>query len=467
MPRKPAKKLLVVSSESATGDAEGPPELNKAVSGPLGSVRAMHDSAAWPAGLELVIVSDSYGLVEPLNEAVEPVPVPFSREQNPGWWADFISHNLSRLLDKRSYTSVLVLPNPHHEQALRHCAKLQELDTVWGNPGVAGLAGAELLRAWLSGKAHAPRKRTSTSTSAPSASTLKQPEIVETAPPPEDLVPVVKIIQYPLPTDQQAALVEEAIYSDRFMLIAGRATRLQSLGIQQALKREWAQRRSKGRGRKSVSNIVIKMARLPWSRDPAATLCGRLLESIGMPTILGSINKAVTQVAITEPGRYRDILARIPEDESEFLTDLLHLLWEASSRMDKDEIALFRAYLTDECTPGELRRIGLPRNLRLEDRYEILRTVIKCFVGLSPEGVLSDYRRVWIWLDEIENLLGYNEHDRWEMVKALETLFADMPMCVSVWLNITPAKETTTEVIQKALENNLPITDDLAAESTS
>src|SRR6476469_5573245 len=145
MPRKPAKKLLVVSSESGTGDAEGPPELKKAASGPLGSVRALHESAAWPAGLELVIVSDSYGLVEPLNEAVEPVPVPFSRQQNPGWWADFVTHNLSRLLEKRLYTAVLVLPNPHHEQALRLCGKLQELDTVWGNPGVAGLAGAELL----------------------------------------------------------------------------------------------------------------------------------------------------------------------------------------------------------------------------------------------------------------------------------------------------------------------------------
>src|SRR5690349_15547082 len=121
MPRKPAKKLLIVSSESTTGDAEGPPELKKAASGPLGSVRAMHESAIWPAGLELVIISDSYGLVEPLNESAEPVPVPFSREQNPGWWADFISHNLSRFIEKRGYVSALVLPSPNHEQALRTC----------------------------------------------------------------------------------------------------------------------------------------------------------------------------------------------------------------------------------------------------------------------------------------------------------------------------------------------------------
>jgi hypothetical protein len=248
------------------------------------------------------------------------------------------------------------------------------------------------------------------------------------------------------------------------MLVVGKTDRNEAQGIGEALRAEWAQRRSRGKGKRSVSNIVVKSARLPWSYKPASTLGGRLLESIGMPALLGSINKAVAQVAITEPGRYREILARIPEDESEFMTDLLHLLWEASSRMDKDEIALLRAYLSDGCAPGELRRLGLPRNLGLEDRYEVLRVALKCFIGLSPDGVLSDYRRVWLWLDEIENLLGYDERERWETVKALETLFGDRPPCLTVWLNITPNKESTGEEIQKALENGLGVTDDLTAQ---
>lgn len=456
MPRKPAKRLLIVSSESSTGDVDGPPELKNAGSGPLGSVRAMHDSGDWPAGLELIIISDSYGLVEPLNPAAEPVPVPFSREQNPGWWADFISHNLTRLLEKRGYASILVLPNPHHEQALRHCAKLQQLDTVWGNTGVAGLAGAELLRAWLSGKARS-QARQSARSKKEAAPVI--PEIAQVIAPAAD-VPIVVVEPPPL-QPQHAALIEEAIYSERFMLVAGKADRVDAYNIQRALKREWVQRRSKGRGRKSVSNVVIKAVRLPWSYRPAETLGGRLLESIGMAALLGSINKAVAQVAITEPGRYRDILARIPEDESEFMTDLLHLLWEASSRMDKDEIALLRAYLSDECSPSELRRLGLPRNLRVEDRYEVLRSVVKCFIGLSPEGVLSDYRRVLLWFDEAENILGYEERERWETVKALETLFGDRPMCLTVWLNISPTKDTQPDTLQKALENGLLITDDL------
>lgn len=464
MARKAAKRLLVVSSEGKNGDVEGPPELGKAASGPLGAVRAMRESGEWPEGLELLIVSDYYGLVEPLNTEIEPVLVPFSRGQNPGWWADFISHNLSRLVEKRAYSSALVLPSPDHEQAIRHSGSLQAIDTVWGNKGVAGLAGAELLRAWLSGKARAARKKAAT---LPAATAIK----VEVPPDTQEAVPdhLARVIYHePLPLGtQHSALVEDAIYTERFMLVVGKVDREEARNIQQAFKREWAQRRSKGRGRKSVSNIVIKGARLPWSYRPAATLCGRLLESIGMPTILGSINKAVAQLAITEPGRYREILARIPEDESEFMTDLLHLLWEASSRMDKDEIALLRAYLSDGCVPSELRRLGLPRNLGLEDKYQVLRAVVMSFVGLAPDGVLSDYRRVLLWLDEIENLLGYTEKERWETVKALETLFADTPMCLTIWLNISPNNPTTTEEIQKVLENRLVVTDDLTIETGS
>jgi hypothetical protein len=463
MPRKAAKRLLVISSDSATGDVEGPPALAQAGSGPLGAVRALRESGAWPDGLELLIISDSYGLVEPLNEAAEAVPVPFSREQNPGWWADFISYNLGKLVEKRAYGSALVLPTPHHEPAVRHCGPLQNINTVWGNTGVAGLAGAELLRAWLSGKARSQKKPRATGPAKPEPKPpiAKQQTASANPEPPQDHVSRITYHDPPPLPAPYAALVEEAIYTGRFMLVVGKASREEAQGIQQALKREWAQRRSRGQGRRSVSNVVIKQARLPWSYSPAATLGGRLLESIGMPALLGSINKAVAQLAITEPGRYRDILARVPEDESEFMTDLLHLLWEASSRMDKDEIALLRAYLSDGCTPGELRRLGLPRNLGLEDRYEVLRVALKCFIGLSPDGILSDYRRVWLWLDEIENLLGYDERERWETVKALETLFGDLPLCLTIWLNITPGKEATSSEIQKALENGLVVTDDL------
>jgi hypothetical protein len=146
------------------------------------------------------------------------------------------------------------------------------------------------------------------------------------------------------------------------------------------------------------------------------------------------------------------------------MTDLLHLLWEASSRMDKDETAILRAYLSDECSHSELRRMALPRNLRLEERYEVMRSVIHCFSGLAQGGSLSDHRRVWIWLHEIENLLAYTDHDRWELVKGLETLAGDAPHYITVWMNISPNSTAGMQEIQSALENKLVITHDLTKE---
>jgi hypothetical protein len=254
-------------------------------------------------------------------------------------------------------------------------------------------------------------------------------------------------------------LVEDAIYSHRFMLVTSKLSKEQIGQVRRDLDAAWARRMARRHERPSVSNIVVKSARLPWSHAPASTLYGRLLESIGMPSVLGSINKAVTQAAITEPGRYKEILARLPQDESDYVADVLYLLWEASSRMDKDEIAVLRAYLSDTATHIELRRMGIPRNLSLEDRYEVLRVVLECFSGLAPAANLSDDRRVWVWLDEIENILGYNERERWELVKALETLISNTPPYLTIWLNISPNSPATSQEIQSALENNLIITD--------
>jgi hypothetical protein len=90
--------------------------------------------------------------------------------------------------------------------------------------------------------------------------------------------------------------------------------------------------------------------------------------------------------------------------------------------------------------------------------------VLGCFTGMTRGGPVSDYRRVWLWLDEAENLLGYHEHDRWEMGKALQTLLGMMPPFVTVWLNIWPTSAVTAADVQAVLENNLLVTDDLTVD---
>ncbi len=440
------KRLLVISSFSPTYDADGPPNVASARSGALSAVRALRRQGTWPEGLDLLVISDAYGLVEPDSPAGPPVPIPFTRAENPDWWAGFITRNLDNYITRRGHSSAFVLPEAAHEPALRASQKLRQFDTTWGDIDTGGL---EALKPWVTGEqATPPKKRAARRPVSPKGE-------VEAA--------IEKAAEAPLSPAQTIAahIVEDSVYSERFILAIGKMSGEEIDEVRRELSFEWSRRNQRRHERRSVSNFITKSARLPWSERPATTLYTRLLESLGMASVLGSINKAVSQLAITEPGRYREILARMPKDESEFMTDLLHLLWEASSRMDKDEISLLRAYLSDSCTRDELRRLGLARNLRLEDRYEILRSTVSCLVGLAPFGDISDYRRIWLRFDEIENILGYGDHDRWELVKALGTLIGDSPRCVTIWLNISPDSAATSDQIQAALENNLRITDDL------
>ena len=74
----------------------------------------------------------------------------------------------------------------------------------------------------------------------------------------------------------------------------------------------------------------------------------------------------------------------MPRDDNEFMAGFLYLLWEAGSRMDKDEIDILRTYMSGDAPHEDLRRVGISRNLWLEDRYEVLRVVLGCFTGMTP-----------------------------------------------------------------------------------
>jgi hypothetical protein len=440
------RRLLLLSSE------DGLPDLKRARSGALGAIRSLQRSGKWPDDLDLLVVSDTYGLVEPVYTDEPPLLIPFSLAENTNWWVDFITRNLDNYISRRSYSNALVMAKEEHVPALSASRNLRDLEPTWLGTAPRDVAH---LKAWISRSPIATPQARDAQLDGKARSRKQGSRVIasETA-----------SIEAGAATSHNSKLIEEAIYSDHFMLVLSKMGRGEIEQVSRELDGAWARRAARRHERPSVSNIVVKSARLPWSQRPAMTLYGRLLESIGMQSVLGSINKAVAQIAVTEPGRYRDILARLPGDESEFMTDLLHLLWEASSRMDKDEIAILRAYLSDECSHGELRRLALPRNLWLEERYEVMRSVIRCFSGLAQDGSLSDHRRVWIWLQEIENLLAYSDHDRWELVKGLETLAGDAPRYITVWLNVSPGSAAGTQEIQSALENRLVITHDLTKE---
>ena len=120
-------------------------------------------TAPGPTPSSLLIISDAYGLVEPDSPAGWPVPIPFTRTENPDWWAGFISRNLDNYITRRIPASAFVLFEPAHEPALRASRKLRDLDPTWTDAGASGL---DALTPWVTGE---PAPATARLRSAPPA----------------------------------------------------------------------------------------------------------------------------------------------------------------------------------------------------------------------------------------------------------------------------------------------------------
>ena len=145
------------------------------------------------------------------------------------------------------------------------------------------------------------------------------------------------------------------------------------------------------------------------------------------------------------------------------MTDLLHLLWEASSRMDRDEIGLLRAYCWILSAPAQLRRLKLRRNLGLEDRYEVLRTAVKkCFIGLAPVGVLDDTGACGSGLTRSRTCWPTKERSAGDGQSVTDHVRRQSSLPERVAKHLPESDATTDAGIQDALENILVLNEDLA-----
>ena len=201
------RRLVVISWPSKGGAAAAPPKIDGARAGAVGAVRALQREGAWPEDVDLLIVSDRYGLVETGSGVGEAVPIPFTREENPDWWAGFIARNLDNYAAKRDYAEYFVLAEEAHEAALRVASRLKGPEATWADVRANGTAA---LKAWVTGAMGA--------TSGPAKKrTGSRPGSVRAK---EAMSADKDVPTPPLSAAQALAtrIVEDAIYSHRLIL---------------------------------------------------------------------------------------------------------------------------------------------------------------------------------------------------------------------------------------------------------
>lgn len=183
-----------------------------------------------------------------------------------------------------------------------------------------------------------------------------------------------------------------------------------------------------------VGSLSVWIHPFPWGEHPALALYNGYLESLGWSGLHTSVSRAYDQLADTTS------LAAVPLTDNSLLSAGIsrirrpHTITHGGTINPED---LLMAYLTDSCSQEELRRLGLARNLTMQDRYTLLQCLWQCERGLLPDTLLQQHKRYCIFLNELENVLEYSRKDRRDLMKGLIYLLASLPSFTTLWLNIS------------------------------
>jgi hypothetical protein len=105
---------------------------------------------------------------------------------------------------------------------------------------------------------------------------------------------------------------------------------------------------------------------------------------------------------------------------------------------------LLRTYLLDPTSAAsDRRKLGFPRALTIQDRYELLRCVWLYQQGLASDLAVQKHTRLWVFLNEAENILEYPKPEQKAMAKGLNHIISGTGHFLTLWVNISePEPET-------------------------
>lgn len=186
--------------------------------------------------------------------------------------------------------------------------------------------------------------------------------------------------------------------------------------------------------------------RTPKSRSPIEALYQQIVRKAGPETFAGF---------------YPDLLLKQQRrGNKDSVVQALVLLSEAVQKGYAElKLALF-AYLLRKSSQEALEEMGLSENLEhLDDKLFVLSMVLQCMIGVKAKigtgGAVGPARRVYLLLDEVENLLTLPSEVTWAFLHALETLSQDVGAGFTIWMHITTTDTTTIEGVEKRLGSRL------------
>lgn len=187
-------------------------------------------------------------------------------------------------------------------------------------------------------------------------------------------------------------------------------------------------------------------ARIPKTRTPIESLYQQIVRKAGPETLVWFFPDLV--------------LKQHHRDSTDPVVQALALL---SSAVQKRDAALQKAlftYLLKPCSQEALGEMGLSENLEhLDDKLFVLSMVLRCLIGVKAKvgtgGAVGPACRVYLLLDEIENLLTLPGEVAWAFLRVLESLSHDVGEGLSIWMHMKTTETPTIEGVKKRLGSRL------------
>ena len=242
-------------------------------------------------------------------------------------------------------------------------------------------------------------------------------------------------------------LITEAVTDDKpqRVLSSGPLLDLFDDCLDRVLKRQ-LQREADGmpwRGLRTQYTIAIRLSK---SASPIRTLYTHILKKFGPPNLAAHF------------WLYPNIITRRSRGENDAAARALVLFGEAftqSGYSERQRLALL-SYVLGECSPEDLVDLGLARNIQdTRDRLFVLGTLLLCMLGqkakIGTNGEVGPDSRVYLLLDEAENLLAVSDETCWAFTHALEHLASDVGPGLTIWMNIQAPDQGIMQRVQKRL----------------
>ena len=180
--------------------------------------------------------------------------------------------------------------------------------------------------------------------------------------------------------------------------------------------------------------------------NPAQDFYTDFLEKLGMTRIQEIIKGVVSNLSQDEALQsFQKIL------ESE---ELARAFWLFGTEDVSEKHELLRNYFFEGCTRTDLKKLGIARNnSKAQDRFKVIAGILQCLIGLDASHALSQHSRVYLWIDEMEDLVYLPSAQFRILSQGLREIIDRLPNFFTLFLNMSLAEPEKHEDFEAILGN--------------